>query len=80
MPISLLKNDFTSKTPKGPPPKRWSDLVRKETVLPLLTAEEERKIESVENNLKCDYIIVDHGRPVSQPTEDSKTIADDAQS
>ena len=33
------KTDFTKKRPKGRPPKQWTDLVRADTGLPLLTAE-----------------------------------------
>ena len=33
------KSDFSQKRPKGRPPKRWSDLIRGNTGLPLLTAE-----------------------------------------
>ena len=33
------KRDFTSKRSRGRPPKRWSDMIRDDTGLPLLTAE-----------------------------------------
>ena len=34
-----LKEDFPGKRPKGRPPKRWTDQVRKDTNMPLLTLE-----------------------------------------
>ena len=33
------KEDFDGTRPKGRPPKRWSDQIREDTGLPLLTAE-----------------------------------------
>ena len=33
------KLDFTNKRPRGRPPKRWSDHIRQDTNLPILTAE-----------------------------------------
>ena len=35
----IYKEDFTNKRPRGRPPKRWSDHIRYDTNLPLLTAE-----------------------------------------
>ena len=37
------KQDFLIKRPKGRPPERWSDQLRNDTGLPLLTAERIRK-------------------------------------
>ena len=37
------KQDFSQKRSKGRPPKRWSDQIRKDTRLPLLTAERNTK-------------------------------------
>ena len=33
------KRDFKQRRPRGRPPKRWSDLIREDTGIPLLTAE-----------------------------------------
>ena len=32
------KKDFVNTRPRGRPPKRWTDIIRPDTVLPLLTA------------------------------------------
>ena len=37
------KRDFSQKRPKGRSPKRWSDQIRNDTRLPLLTAERNTK-------------------------------------
>ena len=37
--LQAYKNDFNHRRPRGRPPKRWVDLIRKDTGLPILTAE-----------------------------------------
>ena len=37
--ISVLKQDFPHPRPKGRPPKRWLDFIKRDTGLPILAAE-----------------------------------------
>ena len=37
--LQAYKQDFLHRRPRGRPPKRWVDLIRKDTELPILTAE-----------------------------------------
>ena len=39
----VYKEEFNGKRPKGRPPKRWSDQIRLDTDVPLLTAERASK-------------------------------------
>ncbi len=40
---SAMKGDFRKKRGRGRPPKRWTDLIREDTALPLSTAEKYSK-------------------------------------
>ena len=44
----VLKAEFKNKRPRGRPKKRWFDIVREDTKLPLLTAERYGEVEKIE--------------------------------